>query len=188
MVCQLQEPGLKNLLTAFAQTTGIKETLARLGVTEDAPQGFAPGHFYSPIPLLSTVFKREAEIFALPSEIPGIDLNVEGQLRTMRAIAPFSARQPFKIGKDSGTRFSMPNDNFGAGDAVVYFGLLHLLRPKRVLEIGSGYSTMVLLDSLHMAELKQTACTCIEPYPETLEKLLWRRTTRGSSYSRSSGG
>jgi len=49
--------------------------------------------------------------------------------------------------------------------------MLRHLRPKRVVEIGSGYSTAIALDTAD-AHLDGLDLTCVEPYPERLQSLL----------------
>ncbi len=135
--------------------------------------GFPPGHFYSPIPSLTEVLQREQRFFHVPRTVEAIDLNEEGQISTVNAIGPYCARNPFSIGGKAQTRLVLPNDNFSSGDALVYFGLLSYLRPARVVEVGSGYSTLTLLDTLELLGMEDTKCTCVEPFPELLDSLLW---------------
>ncbi|HYI96326.1 MAG TPA: class I SAM-dependent methyltransferase [Bryobacteraceae bacterium] len=149
---------------------GFRATIR--GVLARFSEGFPPGHFYSPIPSLSSVFKREAKIFDMPPEIPGVDLNVDYQVEVLSALSDLCADQPFIAEGPSPTRFQSPNDNFSAGEACVYYGLLRYWRPRRVIEIGSGYSTLVLLDTLDRSDMHTTECLAIEPYPDLLRKLL----------------
>ena len=135
-------------------------------------QGFPPGHFYSPIPSLSSVFRREAKIFDVPPEIQGVDLNVDRQIEILAALGDLCEDHPFVVEGQSSTRFQSPNDNFSAGEACVYYGLLRYWRPRRVIEIGSGYTTLVLLDALDRSDLQATECIAIDPYPDLLRKLL----------------
>jgi predicted O-methyltransferase YrrM len=144
----------------------------------DAPQAFRPGHFYSPVPSLRSVFKREAKIFGMPPEIPGIDLNVDHQLEILGVLGDLCADQPFVTEGPSSTRFQSPNDNFSAGEACVYYGLLRYWRPRRVIEIGSGYTTLVLLDTLDRSDMHATECTSIDPHPKLLRRLLRRQDAR----------
>lgn len=155
--------------------TGVVERLRTAWVVfktgSHSPVAFPPGHFYSPIPSVPNVLYHESQVFATPRTLPGIDLNVEEQLRTLQAITPRCQNHPFRC-SDSSQRFSFANENFGPGEAVIYFGLIGLLKPRRVFEVGSGYSTAVLLDSLDEFELTETECLCIEPYPQLLQSLL----------------
>jgi predicted O-methyltransferase YrrM len=57
---------------------------------------------------------------------------------------------------------------YEAVDAAIYHSLLRHLRPRRVLEVGSGYSTAVALDTIEAHGL-DTVVECIEPNPERLQ-------------------
>jgi predicted O-methyltransferase YrrM len=50
--------------------------------------------------------------------------------------------------------------------------MLRQLRPERVIEIGYGYSTLLLPDTLDQMAPTDTTCVCIEPYPDLLHSLL----------------
>ena len=54
---------------------------------------------------------------------------------------------------------------FGWADASVYRAMLGWVRPGPILEVGSGYSTMIALDEGYPV-------TCIEPYPDRLLSLM----------------
>ena len=54
-----------------------------------------PGHPLSPIPSLSEVRDREKIIYAVPRELPGLDLNEAGQLRLFDELLEFYPSQPF---------------------------------------------------------------------------------------------
>ncbi len=67
-------------------------------------------------------------------------------------------------------RYSSSN-MFQPADATLYFALLRHLRPARLLEVGSGYTSALALDARdrHLPDLKTTF---IEPYPDRLHRLL----------------
>ena len=52
---------------------------------------------------------------------------------------------------------------YGLPDAAIYYGMLEELRPSRILEVGSGYSTALALD--HADRHDDVDVTCIEPFP-----------------------
>lgn len=54
---------------------------------------------------------------------------------------------------------------FGWADASVYRAMLGWLQPERIIEAGSGYSTMIALDEGYPV-------TCIEPHPDRLLSLV----------------
>ena len=66
----------------------------------------------------------------------------------------------------------MKNSYFGHGDAVVLFSMLRHLRPKRILEVGSGFSSALMLDTNDLHCDPKMELNFVEPYPDRLEKLL----------------
>lgn len=132
-----------------------------------------PGHFYSPIPDVAEIRRNEDRVFAAASrEIPGVDLNESAQLALLAQLIPFYAEQPFTAQKQQGARYFFENNAFSYFDAVFYYCLLRHIRPRRVIEVGSGYSSCVLLDTNERFLDHSITCTFIEPYPELLMSLL----------------
>jgi hypothetical protein len=161
----------------FSAIAGLAKSLrnARDTVAPDAPAGWPAGHFYSPIASLADVRRREGRIFNVPTSLAGIDLNDEGQCRTVAAIAAHFSVIVLPEKTRPGIRFYYDNPNIGHGEALIYSALLRQVRPKRVIEIGSGFSTLLLLDTLDQLRDNATSCTCIEPYPDLLHSLISSR-------------
>jgi hypothetical protein len=66
-------------------------------------------------------------------------------------------------------RYDTPgNSMFPSSDAAVLSALIRLVSPKRIIEVGSGYSSAVMLDTRDEA----TQLTFVEPYPERLQRLI----------------
>jgi len=129
-----------------------------------------PGHFYSPLPDLDDVRAREDEIFGDRESVPGIDLRVDDQLRIVDEIAKFSDPIEFPAVRGETYRFAYENGFFDYGDAAILTGMLGRFASKRVIEVGSGFSSALLLDySDHERALD---LTFIEPYPITLRNIL----------------
>jgi hypothetical protein len=132
----------------------------------------SPGHFYSPIPSLAELREREAQIWPdPPPSLPGIDLNVEGQLALLRELAAFYPDVPFPRTQGA-TRYWFENPAYSFGDAIFLFAMLRHLRPKRVIEIGSGFSSAAMLDTNERFLDRAVALTFIDPDLTTLESLL----------------
>jgi predicted O-methyltransferase YrrM len=98
-----------------------------------------------------------------------VDLAEERQVSLARQLGPM-LEEPFE-----GPRYSTRPENtmYLAADAAVYRAMLRHLRPSRVLEVGSGYSTAIALDTAnsHLSGLK---LRCVEPHPDRLLDLLER--------------
>jgi predicted O-methyltransferase YrrM len=58
------------------------------------------------------------------------------------------------------------------GDALALAGMIHQYRPKRIIEIGSGFSSAVILDAFDRLGLDEYHLTCIDPNPNRLRALL----------------
>ena len=133
----------------------------------------SPGHFYSPIPSPDEVRKRESEIFAdPPSTLPGIDLNADAQFALVQELQAFYGDMPFPRVKSDGTRYWFDNWAFSYADAIFLYAMLRHLRPKRVIEIGSGFSSAAMLDTNERFLDRATALTFIDPDPSTVRALL----------------
>jgi predicted O-methyltransferase YrrM len=156
-------PGLGRLLDGIHRT--------RVSISQPEP-GWPAGHFYSPVPSLDAVRARESEIFHGSRDLSAIDLNDQGQCEWLTALAPYFPDQPFPATSAGDTRFYFENPNYSYGEATVYQAFLRYLRPRRVIEIGSGFSTMVLLDTVERFLPGSVDCTSIEPETKLLRSLL----------------
>lgn len=141
--------------------------------THDALQSFPPGHFYSPIPSLGEVRRDEALIFGdCPRQIPGIEMNEEGQLRLLDALKKFYAEIPSAPEKSPELRFYFNNSMYSYSDAIFLHCMIRQVEPKRIIEIGSGFSSCMTLDTNEKFFDNGIETTFIEPYPERLLSLL----------------
>jgi len=133
---------------------------------------FLPGHYYSPIPSVEEVKKDEERLFSNPTTIPGVNLNIDGQIALLDQLKRFYDSFPFKNDKTDGFRYSLGNPVFGGADAVFVYAMLRQVRPRKVIEIGCGYSSCILLDTNDWFLGGSTAFTFIDPNPEQLLALL----------------
>ena len=130
-------------------------------------------HYYSPIPLISEVQRAEERIFsAARREFAGIDLNLAEQLRAIEEIGEFYGELPFSEAPAPPVRFYLDNKFYPYTDAVLYYGMLRRLRPRNVVEIGSGFSSAVLLDTNESFFQSSIQSTFIEPDTSRLDRLL----------------
>lgn len=95
----------------------------------------------------------------------------ESQLQLVGRLAPLCQDVPWTEQSQRGLRYYFDNDYFCTGDALVLQSMLRLLRPRRFVEVGSGFSSALVLDTndLFLGEL---ACTFIDPDPVRLRALL----------------
>jgi predicted O-methyltransferase YrrM len=131
------------------------------------------GHPASPIPDMKEVRKRAKTIYrAGVTEIPGVNLNTDAQLALLSSLAEYRKEMPLQEEAREGFRFSFNNFFFTGTDAILLYSLLRHYKPKRVVEIGSGFSSAVMLDTREAFPEIGTKFTFIEPYPQRLNALI----------------
>src|SRR3972149_1488858 len=135
-------------------------------------QQFPPGHFYSPLPDLQDIKNRENEIWRVTETIGGVELNKEEHLKLFLDLEKFFKELPFTEQKGESIRYDPNNTYFSHADPVILYSLIRHLKPRRIIEVGSGYSSAVLLDTNELHFNNTISCTFIEPYPQLLESLI----------------
>jgi predicted O-methyltransferase YrrM len=123
------------------------------------PPWVPPGHFYSPTTCAADVDRA----LGWEPDLPGVDLREGEQLALAGELAPAMTETPCD-------RYR-PANMYNTADGAVYHAMLRRLRPRRVLEVGSGYTTALLLDTAERHDL-DVQVTCVEPYPDRLLSLL----------------
>lgn len=130
-------------------------------------------HYYEPL-FDASRLKRP---LSHDRDLPGIDLNVSAQLSFLSRLNYSSELVELKmdrkrVGLDE---FSLSPVNFQSGDAEFLYQFIRAVKPRRIVEIGSGNSTKLARIALrrNFSESGFTANqTCIEPYEMSwLEKL-----------------
>lgn len=133
-----------------------------------------PGHFYSPIPGPEDIRRRVCEDDLLLD----IDLDMEGQRAMLEAISQYYGEFPYSNPSLPGARFSFNQEAFLYSDAVYFYGMLRHFKPARLVEVGSGHSSALALDTNERFLNGTTKCDFVEPYPDVLERIL-RAEDRG---------
>ncbi len=145
-----------------------------------------PGHYYSPIPsrddILSSKncppglkyykFKKSFKTYPLPSSISAIDINSKEQLRLIDKFDKYYQELPFKAKKTKGLRYYFENQSYEYADAIFLYFMIRHIKPKTIIEVGSGYSSCVVLDTNERFFKNKIHHISIEPYPELLNSLI----------------
>ena len=135
---------------------------------------FPNGHFYSPVISIEGIKKREAEIWKKRDEdgISGVELRTEEQIKLLQQFAKYYTELPFKAEKQEKLRYLFENGSYSYTDGIILYSMIRHFEPKRIIEIGSGHSSMVMLDTNELFFNNQINLTFIEPYPEKLYSLM----------------
>lgn len=131
-----------------------------------------PGHFYSPIPDLAEITDNRDAIFANLPECPGVNINEADQLALARSFRDYHDTFPFMAETSPALRYYLNNGYFGGGDAFALYSMIRHFQPKRIVEVGSGFSSALMLDTIDRFIPDKPEVTFIEPFPLRLRTLL----------------
>jgi hypothetical protein len=145
---------------------------AARSVTSPFLRPFPAGHFYSPLADMQQVRAQQHALFdRSTTECPGVDVRAAHQLAILDEMAQFYDDVPFAETAGNGCRYYYQNSFFAPGDAIVLYAMLRRLRPKRVIEVGSGFSSAVMLDTNDRFLERDVRFTFIDPFPHRLVAL-----------------
>ncbi len=144
------------------------------------PRFVPPGHFYSPIPSLDEVRRDEVKIFgSVPFNISGLELHEEEQLKLLNKFVAYYKEMPFQPQTHEGLRYYYENPYYSYSDAILLHCMIRYLKPKRIIEVGSGFSSCMTLDTNDLYFDGSIATTFIEPYPDIFMSLI-KDTDKGT--------
>lgn len=109
-------------------------------------EAFFSGHYYSAVPSLKEIKANENAIYNIKDELDSIHLNHSKQLEVLTHLEALATKKTFDYDADS-IRFNIENDSFSYDDAPVLHYMLRHIKPKRIIEVGSGHSSAVMLDT-----------------------------------------
>lgn len=158
----------RRIATIIQERDELKRILADVGPF--AP----PGHFYSPIPSQTDVEAHLERIQrkSLLVELPAIRMDDRTQLEFLERLKPYYSQLPFRAGPVEGLLYQFDNPHFSYADASALFCVMNYFRPQRLIEIGSGFSTCVILDTNRVCLGSRTQILSIEPHAKLLRSLI----------------
>jgi hypothetical protein len=125
---------------------------------------FQPNHFHWPlndVPFL----RAHPELWTQPALPAEIDWNLDGQLELLKGIARYAGElDDVPAGAAPPGEFAWDAGPFPRGDATLYYCLVRHLRPRRVVEVGAGWSSLILRRALE-ANGDAAHVTLVEPDP-----------------------
>ena len=125
-----------------------------------------PNHYYTPVADVNEL-RQLQKFWAKRSPMLGVDMNVAAQANALREMVKpyepeFRGNAAFKEATAKGF-----GPGFGEIEAQCLHGVLRALKPRRIVEIGSGVSTYCALNAVALNEKEghHADITCIEPHP-----------------------
>ncbi|MFM2437944.1 MAG: hypothetical protein RLZ55_761 [Actinomycetota bacterium] len=135
-----------------------------------------PGHHYSPLPSGADIARAPATGGPGPREIPGVDLHDEAQWRLLHQLLPLYPATSTWLTAGAGGHFTLDNTWFTGSDAVLYALMLQHVRPRRVVEVGAGYTSALAYDVVQRFWSPKSGVevdlTFIDPAAERVRELL----------------
>jgi len=97
-------------------------------------------HFYEPF------FSKKELIRSLNIDrtLPGINLNIDKQRQWLTLLDPAEEVKRFPLFGSGKETFYYFNDFYLPGDAEYLFSMIYYLKPQKIIEIGSGFSTHLM--------------------------------------------
>ncbi len=127
-----------------------------------------PVHFYSPVPDLDDLARRR--VWDRRSPLAGVDFRPEAQVELLGRIGRAHGGECDWPAGSAGQpdRFFTENGCFSFGCAASAHGILRHFKPRRIVEIGSGNSSLVIAEALRRNEQEgapRAEYTIVDPYP-----------------------
>ena len=125
-----------------------------------------PVDFYQPIP---DSRQLSAAVWSTHSSMCGIDLNERFQLELLRTfqLAFRSEYDCLPASSSDPLQFHFSQRSFCSVDAEILYCMIRHFKPGRMIEIGSGMSTLLACEAIRKNETEGYPCsfTAVEPYP-----------------------
>lgn len=123
-----------------------------------------PHHYYSPMVMPGDLISP----LDVPRRLPGIDMNVTEQLKLIGLFRYAEELSQIPVNGTPQGVFSFQNGQFEYGDAELLYSVIRHFKPKKIVEIGCGQSTLIarLAEAKNLVENAKHSCehVCIEPY------------------------
>ena len=130
-----------------------------------------PGHFYSPIVNVEEVRPLLSQT-QISDQLPAISIDKKALLSLWKQLLPHLKDTPFPDNPAAGHRYHFKNTAFSYGDGSILSAMLRHFKPRRLVEIGSGYSSACSIDTIERYLEDKVAVSFVEPYPQLLKDLL----------------
>lgn len=140
------------------------DALAR-GIAAWRGYDLVPRSPYSPLPTIPDASSPE---WGPKHSLVGLEFDTAAQLEWLRRhLAPYLAELAGPVDRPAdGSGFYLGNGYYSGTDAVVLHAMVRHLRPRRIIEVGAGFSTMVLAGACVRNAADGAPCELVSIDPE----------------------
>ena len=122
-------------------------------------------HYYQPLVFPKLHLKHSLRE---DRKLPGINMNINEQLDLLKQFNFNDELSAISIDFENELSFYYNNGAFQSGDAEFLYNIIRLKKPKRIIEIGSGMSTLMAINAVNKNKKEDNnyVCEhiCIEPF------------------------
>ena len=155
----------------------LSKSIVALNEDSDLPKkenifGWPSGHYYSPVHKpedlkdYEEVLKRSRDKFT--KSIPGF--SEKRMLDEFNIIKKYFSEFDFPKTDDGKGRFYTQNVSISMMDALALFSMIKSKKPKKIIEIGSGFTSALMMEVNEKFFDNKIDITFIEPFPEILKQ------------------
>ena len=163
LVATILSPIIAPIVKVMATTGAGTRLCMKLGCLP------VPVHFYQPIPDIKEL--EQAKVWDRRSDLAGIDFNIDRQLELLGHLGENYGSECMWPAKPTGEagNFYTENQSFSFGCAAATHCIIRRHQPARVIEIGSGNSSLIISAALERNGIDNARgydYTIIDPYPK----------------------
>lgn len=151
---------------AWAVARAGKNTPLSRAVLDRAGLAVVRKHYYAPVVGAADI----RHPLDAPRALPGLDLNEAGQKALVQSFHYTDELGALPMKKPAVDCFGYENTTYAEGDAEMLYNMIRLFRPKRIVEVGSGQSTLMAMEAIAANKREDAAydcrVTCVEPFEQ----------------------
>jgi hypothetical protein len=121
-------------------------------------------HYYSPLITPDDLLRP----LNTPRNLPGVNLDLEVHREFISTFQYADELRQIPMQPGSATEFGYNNRFFETGDAEILYDVIRSFKPRRIIEVGSGWSTLIARKAIVRNQQEDAGYTCahicIEPY------------------------
>ncbi len=152
------------LLNKFPYISSLNEKIAKQGK-------YPAGHYYSPIPNINDIILNINSKKFYTMDLADIEMNSDQQISLLKEYQKYYNELQFPENPDVKYRYYYNQKWFCYADAIFLYSFLRKHIPRKIIEVGSGFSSAVILDTIEKYFSNKTEIIFIEPNNERLLKI-----------------